>query len=276
MPKKKIKSTDPVRPEGYDIFIGFIKSFTFYNPETATEMNGHPAVGGVYRIIKSPKGYRINIGRDKTPLGIDGLLLGEKLKNKTENWSFNIVEVTRENFLSLSLPMDKMEQVAAWMESDHEDLWKTVADEINDSTMEVSNIGDLIKLVEAQQKEIQELRANEGEHIGVSVLTTGENLAMSLNTISEKEPEAFYAILSLLEYIAGTYSEKYENSGMPNVTKPLLVESKVGATMNTYAIMKYAQRYITTGHAKSYNITDMYKILHYGLFEVQRRQHNND
>lgn len=268
MPRKKPEQPqEPGRPEGYDILIGFIKKFQYSDPGVTAQMNNHPTEGRCYRLIKDNYGYRIHLGSDTNERQYDGLILGDKLKDKKTLFSYNIVVVTTSNYLDLGLTQEDTMKVLEWITTDNADLWKTLSAEAAHRERAES-----ASLSEALQIEFENTPAPRPAEVHAPI-DEAVLLSASLNTISMREPEAFMTLLEIINYIASTYGDKYENSGMPNVTKPLLVSSSAGANMNMYAVMKYAQRYITVGHEKSYNIKDLYKMIHYALFEIQRRKH---
>jgi len=99
----------------------------------------------------------------------------------------------------------------------------------------------------------------------------------SLDIISEKEPEALIALGLIIGHISGTYGDKYEkDDSNPVTTKKLLYHPEKGGTLNTYQSLKYLQRYVSEGSKKSNLITDLYKAVHYMVFEVTRRVKKGD
>lgn len=95
----------------------------------------------------------------------------------------------------------------------------------------------------------------------------------SMKHVYEKEPEAAVAILSVIEHIAGTYSDKYD-SGKDEIDTKKQLYGASGAAINTYQIMRYLQRYNTVGHSKSGLVKDLMKGVHYFIFELTRRFKN--
>lgn len=291
MPRKKKDTTNDaiVRPEGYDILVGFIKKFTYRDEEAKEKMWGHPEVGRVYRIIHDKNGYRLHIGRENNDAGLDGLFLGKKLKGEQDSFIFQIEIVTPDNFLDLNISREDTISVTQWLTTDNKDMWARLVMEANGGTHVINSIEDITKLrdlIEKNTPPVEEFKLvdstvsfqaarDDSGNVSQDDVNIAKSLSHSLNVICDNEPDSFYTIVDILSYIASTYHDKYENSGMPNITKPLLVNSAVGAPMNLYAVMKYAQRYITTGHEKSYNVKDIFKIIHYALFELQRRKTND-
>jgi hypothetical protein len=267
--KKKEEAPKEGRPEGYDILIGYIKKFTYSDQSITEQMNNHPTPGRCYRLIKDTHGYRIHIGGENNQKGYDGLILGDKLKDSKNLFSYHIVVVTPSNYLDLGLSEDDTYKVVEWLTTDNADLWKTLKEEADHKETVVTTIGNALEVEFKDKVQIDPIEVE--TKIAEAIL-----LSHSLNTISEKEPEAFDALLDVIEYISSTYSDKYNSPGMPNATKSILVASAVGAPANMCAAMKYAQRYMTTGFPKSYKVQDLYKIIHYALFEIQRRKHQGN
>jgi hypothetical protein len=84
----------------------------------------------------------------------------------------------------------------------------------------------------------------------------------------------FDTIIDVLEYLASTYGDKYESKEMPNIGKIIVTESAtLGKGANVFNMIKYAQRYGTTGFDKSENPKDLMKVIHYSMFELQRKRH---
>ncbi len=278
MPRKK-KEVTP-RPEGYEILIGYIREFT-YNDDFADQMGGHPLAGRCYRIIKDKEGYRIHIGRENNQLGLDGLYLGKKLKSKQPQYKFDIEVVTPTNYLDLGINKEDTKKVVEWLESDNADMWAQLKAESEGTTGVLQQLSDIVKFREEIENRADEVNDAELKfsarpdihgQFDTRDIEVAQRMANGLNIISDNEPDAFYTIVDLIEYIASTYSDKYNSKEIPNVTKPMLTNSTVGAPMNMYSVMKYAQRYVTPGYEKSYNVRDVFKLIHYGLFELQRRR----
>lgn len=94
-----------------------------------------------------------------------------------------------------------------------------------------------------------------------------------LREIEEKDPMIYKAIECCIKHIHNTYSDKYnpEDCLFGINTKELLLNNKTGQIINTYQIMKYVQRYNTVGKQKSYLVQDLFKGVHYFIFEIARR-----
>ena len=93
-----------------------------------------------------------------------------------------------------------------------------------------------------------------------------------INEIAEKEPEVAQAIALAIRHIHGTYSDKYAKGQQKGIdTKGMLYDKDGGKAVNTYQITRYLQRYVTEGSAKSNLLIDLFKMVHYIVFEVTRR-----
>lgn len=95
-------------------------------------------------------------------------------------------------------------------------------------------------------------------------------LIKSLKVIGDKEPEMLEAISELIEHISNTYQDKYEGSKKLLDTKNQLYHPSRGASINTYQISRYLQRFMSEGFQKSGNKSDLKKICHYALFDIIR------
>lgn len=93
-----------------------------------------------------------------------------------------------------------------------------------------------------------------------------------LTLISEKEPDAYKALEMVIHHIAGTYSDKYEVKEETVIdTKKMLYHPEMGKYINVYQVNRYLQRVLSDGKKKSNLINDVFKAIHYLIFEVTRR-----
>lgn len=93
----------------------------------------------------------------------------------------------------------------------------------------------------------------------------------TMETIRIADFEFAKTIEEVIEYLASTYKDKYTKS--PFKTKAMLY-GEHGAPINIFQVQKYCGRYLTEGFEKSHNIKDLYKSIHYLLFELARRKKN--
>lgn len=92
----------------------------------------------------------------------------------------------------------------------------------------------------------------------------------SLSTIIDKDIDFGIEVIGLLDYLASTYSDKYESEDNGFNPKEILL-SKEGKASNMKDVAKYLRRYNTSGYSKSENTEDILKSIHYLLFELQRK-----
>lgn len=117
------------------------------------------------------------------------------------------------------------------------------------------------------------MQVSEKSNIAEDVQNVSMEYCMKL--IQEREPEMAIAIKAVVNHIAGTYDDKYNNleKGGANFldTKAQLYSKEGGDYINVYQVCRYLQRYITKGFDKSHKPIDLFKACHYALFEITRR-----
>ncbi len=106
------------------ILMGYVHKFDYRNEEEANVMCGHPIPGRVYRVIKDDSGYRLHIGKENNDAGLDGWLLGKRLKNSLRSYSFDIEEITPESFESLKLHPEDVSKMVNWLNTGNKDLFE--------------------------------------------------------------------------------------------------------------------------------------------------------
>lgn len=149
MARKKIEAN--AEESRFDVQIGFIKNWDYSTTASSDQMNGHPMIGRVYRLIKEPLGYRLHIGRDKNKIGIDGLFLGPKLKAERPDFAFDIEVVTTENYLHLPLSSEDAQQVLHWITTENNDLWEKLRkEESGEAIAAIGKLPNILNLIENQ------------------------------------------------------------------------------------------------------------------------------
>ena len=99
-----------------------------------------------------------------------------------------------------------------------------------------------------------------------------ENAIEQLREIESKELEVAQAISMVINHIHGTYSDKYAKGQQKGIdTKGMLYDPEGGKYINEYQIARYLQRYVTKGTKKSGLLIDLFKMVHYAVFEIVRR-----
>lgn len=93
-----------------------------------------------------------------------------------------------------------------------------------------------------------------------------------LDKIQQADNLMYNALASLLQHIASTYSDKYEEA-QPMVDNTWLKYGKGSypAGHNIGQSVNYLKRYLSKGFEKSYNPEDLKKAAHFVLFEIARR-----
>jgi len=105
------------------ILMGYVNKFDYVDEQEAYVHSGHPFPGRVYRIIQDSSGYRLHIGRENNLAGIDGWVLGKKLKNKLRSYTFDIQLIDFENYTNLTIHPDDVTKMVAWLSNDNQDLY---------------------------------------------------------------------------------------------------------------------------------------------------------
>lgn len=116
------------------------------------------------------------------------------------------------------------------------------------------------------------------EKIGIKIHTEEQvvnnlELINNLQLILDKEPKFFEALSDAIGHLAKTYEEKYEATKDLINTKEQLYSLERGGIINSYQISRYLQRFLAPiSFSKGGNSVDLFKIIHYALFEVTRRK----
>lgn len=104
------------------------------------------------------------------------------------------------------------------------------------------------------------------------IIFMNEQIVEDLKIIQEKEPDAYKAVEMVIRHIAGTYSDKYEVKEDTVIdTKKMLYNAKMGKYINIYQVNRYLQRVLSEGKKKSDLLNDIFKAIHYLVFEITRR-----
>lgn len=108
--------------EDVKIFLGYVHKFDYANEEEAAILHGHPLPGRVYRLIKDTSGYRLHIGKENNAAGLDGWMLGKRLKNTLRAYSFDVEIINAENYADLKFHPDDVSKMVTWLAHDNKDL----------------------------------------------------------------------------------------------------------------------------------------------------------
>ena len=285
------KKDDPVKvtdkPDGYEVFIGYIKKFEYYE-EVNEDMLGHPKQGRVYRIIKNDKGYRLHIGRENNRIGLDGLFLGDSLAAVKPTFSFEIILVTVDNYLDLKITKEDSVLLSQWIHNDNSDMWDIIKLEAKGDATVLHELSDVLSSRKEEEEHIQNLidiikqgdpddKPNPDNQITIipdtSNITNAEIdaiLSSSLSMLSRKDPELFLTLLFYLQYLGGSLTNDRATI-MENISTRGGDIAKGG---NMCQIIESAERYFLSTHRDGLN--DIYNIIKYALFELQRRRYLNE
>lgn len=265
------------------VIIGYINKFEYHYPVMRELLSRHPKEGMLYRILfddndDSPF-YQVYIGRDKNKAKMDTIHLGPTLSgNYEDKWTFDISEVTPDNYLDFTFSEAELKKLHKWLKSDNSDLnWlleKTTTripipadDEAKIPTTDPSMEEPAMP---ATDRAIEKV-LNFGKEIDAALV----DMSTAINTIIDKDIRIMLVLSPFLKHIAATYDDKYENTGKTNIAKDFLLSSSSPDTA-IFNCIKYVQRYSTTGFEKSGKIIDIYKAMHYLIFELQRQRQQND
>lgn len=272
-----------------EIFIGYVQDFKFLNEEIQDKLSNEPKVGSVYRVMVTKAQrveddehvnlYQIYIGKENNKAGMDTLFLGEALEGTYyDKWQYNIKRITEQNLLEFDLSAQELEKIAHWKETNNKDLTpllKGYAKGVNISEAE---------LMKEEAKEVSELK-DKIEDIASSAMSKvldfdakyKQSLAKmekSMKVIMDRDIDMTFVMSDVLAYLKTTYSDKYEAAGT-NIAKEFLLNSD-SSHVAMFNAIKYLQRYSTKGFKKSENPVDLYKAIHYILFELIRLRQKNE
>lgn len=102
---------------------------------------------------------------------------------------------------------------------------------------------------------------------------TQEKLTKSLDLIQDKDRELYSVISEIVTYLSTTYGDKYATKDAIFDTKTMMY-APTGKNITLFNALKYIQRYNTTGFAKSEQPQDVFKAIHYLIFELVRKKRN--
>ena len=262
-----------------DVQILYTKIFTFLNKHDKEQLGGHPHEGRIYRAFydKPIDRYRLII-EEKLASGLDGLLL-TGIKGGGENWRYEFVRISDDNIADLEIHEDDFRKLEEWKKTGHKDL--VIDKDGNIEVKEKKRRGRPPKVkpeTTVKEEVIKELPdetviyANadaEDEDKEEMYKELRDQVMPMLEHIRQEDPHFHDNILALLIYLYNCYNDKYVNSLMDS--KPILYSKEYGKGANMHSVAKYTARYLTEGFTKSNHPQDLFKIIHYCLFELTRR-----
>lgn len=127
---------------------------------------------------------------------------------------------------------------------------------------------DSEKVVEYIIKPIIQEAASEYNTRQDSIL---DKMNSSMNDLLMFDTEIAETISNVTSYVRSTFDDKYEADEIPAVDLyGLMRNSPHGKGFNVGQATAYLKRYLTDGYEKSNNILDLYKAIHYLMFEISR------
>lgn len=158
----------------------------------------------------------------------DGELIVDKNDQKGPRFDAEIVEITKENYGEFAYTREDASKV--------------------------------------MDKFIKPLMVNAAKAIEEQQAGLRSHLEQDLETLSH-DLEIIEALAGLTSHIVATMGDKYELSSEADITG-LMRYSPHSAGFNIGNTLKYCRRYLSTGFDKSRNTEDLYKAIHYLLFEI--------
>jgi hypothetical protein len=251
----------------HEILVGYVQHFNFNDKTSEDLLGGHPKQGRVYQIIKDDfYGYRIHIGASNTKEGkMEGILLGDSLRgDHAGKWNFDIAIVNESNILDFPLDPEDLDKLQDWFATDNKSLKDSLGKPVKVVATDAN--GDL--------REYPEASADFDPELAELTLPLLQDLGGNIEFLANRDLEITLCLADFVSYLPTTYSDKYEATGS-NIAKDFLLNSK-SSDAAIFNAVKYLQRYATVGFEKSQNVKDLYKAMHYILFELQRRKLNDD
>lgn len=273
------------------ILVGYVESFTFINPEHQEALSGHPKIGRIYRIFETEGAYMLHIGAKNTAGRLEGIALGDTLSGTYDaKWTFTVIPISPDNYLDYPITEEDLTSLLEWFENDHADLRRLMGFNIrpvdlSEVKSKPSNDGE-VKFYNEDGKEIATpdaadinrikdiiTKAVEGGH-GARRRELVGLISDSLNYLMDTDPVLVEVLNDLFQHLSATYTEKYEDQDVPNISKDIQYSNSLGKGANVYSAVKNIQAYSTSGYEGSDKPESLLAAIHYCLFELQRRKIN--
>lgn len=100
----------------------------------------------------------------------------------------------------------------------------------------------------------------------------------NLNELGEKYPDEVIAIKEITQHLLNARRGYYNDDNKPIETRKMLIDVSDSKNFNiaSYQVLKYLQRYITSGFDKSKNKLDLKKAAHYLIYELIKYQRDEN
>jgi len=224
--------------------------------------DNHPKPGHVYRAVKRKDTHQgkpiyqifFDVPGDDLSLGM--FIPGLEANNQIFKYKMRVVDI--EDVLDLDLPDETYRKMEKW--------GPNFADGISEAQLNIPVLQNTVE--EAEPKELKELAQKLANAIDNASRTISEGKPMS--RIQDESPEMYKGLQFFAEYVADTFNDKYEASLLGTPAQKLIYNKAYGKGVNVFNAVKYLQRYMSEGHEKSGNPTDVLKAMHYLTFEITR------
>lgn len=258
-----------------NILVGYVEKFDFKDPKQAAALSGHPTVGRIYRVFETDGNYLLHIGAANTAGHLEGIALGEQLSgNYDDKWDFIVTPINTENYLNYNIHEEDLAQLLEWFESDHSELKRLLGLPIR--AVDINEPNPPIEAKMPSQKDlarISAILAKAGdEDARENRIRIVQEISGSLNYLFDTDPTLVECLNDLFGYLAATYTDKYEDGSVPNISKDIQFSPELGKGANMYSAVKNIQKYSTVGYEGSGSPIALLAAIHYCLFELQRRK----
>jgi hypothetical protein len=255
----------------YEIAYLYFKEFTYKNPIVGERFNYEPSTSMVYRTVKDNKAKTWKVPIDTPVPNTDGLIF-DRLEDKNRTWEYEAIEVEFDTIVDEKIPESEVKKIMRWEDDDDTEknnfMHKVLFPEEykRDDTPPDIPVIDEIK---SKKTEIRRVKTNKimGDDPFADALAS---LLDDYLSIVDARDGVAVVIANLMEYLTTTYSDKYTDTSSPLNTKDFLYHDLHGKSVNMFSAVKYMKRYMTSGYGKSGNPVDLYKAIHYLLFELAR------
>ncbi len=166
-----------------------------------------------------------------------------------------------EKFIDEAMPSVRIEEELSSEEEDDEDE----DDEDDEEEEDEDSVSD-VDMREAEES-INKIMSMERDHA-----RRIQDAVKSMNTMMARDPYLAMGTQDVLIHIGKCLGDKYYST--PIDTTKFIYDKHNGKGFNIGNSIKYLSRYMTEGYEKSNKKEDLYKAIHYCLFEIARLERN--
>ncbi|MBU6390912.1 MAG: hypothetical protein KGQ83_01570 [Planctomycetes bacterium] len=253
-----------------EIAVGFIDKFDFIDDSSSEKLSGHPKVGRVYQILKLDGVYFLHIGHANTKAKLDGITLGPGLSgNYMDKWSYKVDLLTKDNYIDYPLSVEDMEKVSLWLESDHKELRGLLNKPMSPVVIaDIDNNGNFDPINDQEAEKLNQAIARTlSNHLPITKQLV-ESIAKSVNVLMFHNPELLDAVSELLSVLAELSIIEDSKNIREHPVEDFLLFSKSKDTA-IYNAIDSLYAYSNDGSPQK---DHLYRALHFGLLELQRRK----